>query len=361
VEVVERRHRSGVPYDLAYRPYQAIDPSEFEWLASAGRRLLIGQLDMIGFSNPSYHPSVELFHTVRNLQRHMMRAADGVTFISDFGRETARVECPEIPERRTHVVGCGVDVVPGSVDSVVPPTSAQSFVVCLSATFHHKNRAHAIRTFASLCERHGYAGSLVIAGPEPYYGRSDDSSLIKALAGDVARRIERLGHIDVATKWWLLRRADLVLYPSVVEGFGLVPFEASAVGTPSLSYDGTGLKEVLDVEDVLVATWDADAWADRAMLLICDEEQRSRAVERVIAAGARHRWADVASRTWEVIDATIAAPSVNSVDEGSAWARIGYSRRSTRRLMSTRHLAVRVFAALERRLALVVEKVRSRR
>jgi glycosyltransferase involved in cell wall biosynthesis len=364
VTVVPRR--SGDPFDLAYRPYQSIDPNDLRWFADAAPRTLLGQLDMIGYSNPSYHPSPALFHTVRNLQRHMLRAADGVTFISDFGRTTAVAECPDLASHRLHVVGCGVDVVPEAPDAATGAPSELGhvgpFVACLSATFRHKNRGHAIRTFAELCERHGYAGSLVIAGPEPYYGRSTDGdrAVIDALPADVARRVHAIGHVDVATKWWLLRAADLVLYPSVVEGFGLVPFEAANVGTPSLSHDGTGLHEVLGAPVALVAGWDPVEWADRAHHLISSPEATAGCVDAVLAAAGRQSWAEVARRTWTAIDTTLALPSVRHRDEGAVWSRVEPPPGAGVRAAGARHLVNRARAIAVRRVAPLVARVRRR-
>jgi glycosyltransferase involved in cell wall biosynthesis len=280
----------------------------------------------------------------------MMHVADGVTFISEFGLVTARAECPVLLDGRCHVVGCGVDVEP-IVDAGASLPVPQPFVVCLSATFHHKNRVHAIRTFAAMCEQHAYPGSLVIAGPEPFYGRSDDSAVVESLPVDVRRRVVRLGHVDVATKWALLRHADLLLYPSIVEGFGLVPFEAASVGTPSLSFDGTGLAEVLAAPAALVGSWDPDAWAARASELVAAGVARDGNVASVQAVARNHAWADVAGRTWDAIDATIAQVRQTPLDEGSRWALVNHGGRDAAEASAARHLVLRVVAALRRRLS----------
>ncbi len=84
----------------------------------------------------------------------------------------------------------------------------------------------------------------------------------------VAARVQRWGHVSDAEKWWLLRHAQLVLYPSVVEGFGLVPFEAAAVGTPCLAHAGTAPGELLGGTSAVMSTWSPLTWAARADQLI---------------------------------------------------------------------------------------------
>jgi glycosyltransferase involved in cell wall biosynthesis len=54
-----------------------------------------------------------------------------------------------------------------------------------------------------------------------------------------------LGAVSEAEKLWLYSNAGLVLYPTLSEGFGLVPFEAAERGVPCLSTRQGSLDEVL--------------------------------------------------------------------------------------------------------------------
>jgi glycosyltransferase involved in cell wall biosynthesis len=351
-------------FDVVYRPYQLIDPSEAAWLESAAERLVLGQLDMIAFSNPSYHPSPALFHSVRNLQRAMMRSADGVAFISDFGRATALAECPDLDAERLFTVSCGADPTP-------PPLPAPSercreqvgdrpFIACTSATFWHKNRPHAIAVFTELCDRHGYEGSLVIAGPEPYYGRSTSAEdhLISVIDPSIGARIVRLGQVDEATKWWLLGAADLVLYPSVIEGFGLVPFEAAAVGTPSLSHAGSAVAEVLGEGPAVVTGWEPSDWALSAAAAIDGGPAAERILTQVGDAASRHTWDRAAQRTWNAIDQTLARTHASRfAEEGSVRSRVAGSGGALAVGSRSVHFTNRLLGVLQRR----VESVAPRR
>lgn len=325
VTVVERK--LPIDADVVYRPYQMLYAGELDFVLGAGRRGIVGQLDMIGFSNPFYHPSDQLYFFARNLQRHLMRTLDGVTFISEFGRESAVAECPDLDAQRLHVVYCGSDpqVRTGELSPERGLAPDAELVVCLASTFWHKNRAHAIATFASMAERHGYRGQLVIAGPEPYYGRSlaEEDALLDALPDDVARRVHRWGHISDAEKWWLLEHAQVVLYPSIVEGFGLVPFEAAAAGTPCLVNDATAPGELLGKTDAVVPSWHPDDWADRAHRLASDPAHAAALVDSVRRAGAGLTWEQSAIRTWDAIDAALAAPRRDRHGEdGAGLARV---------------------------------------
>lgn len=353
VTAVERG--PDIEADVMYRPYQMLRLDELDAVMAVGRRRLVGQLDMIGFSNPFYHPSPQLFSFARNVQRELMRASDGVTFISEYGRRAALSECPDLAPARLHVVSCGADPEP-SVDAEAPPAAASRvatpFVLCISATFWHKNRGHAISTFGRLAAS-GYEGGLVIIGPEPFYGRSTDADdeILSTLPDEVSERVLRFGTATEWDKWWLLEHADAVLYPSVLEGFGLIPFEAAAVGTPALAFAGTAPGEFLESTDATIRSWDPGAWAERVLSWIEQPDLAAAVVAEVRAIAADTTWRACAERTWDAIDSSLAQPPVGThPQDGGPLARVhpqsGLSRTSAR----ARFTVARLQPALGRRI-----------
>lgn len=53
------------------------------------------------------------------------------------------------------------------------------------------------------------------------------------------------GRVDVIKKYELLSQAHILLHASVKEGWGLVVLEAALCGTPTISYDVAGLRDVV--------------------------------------------------------------------------------------------------------------------
>jgi glycosyltransferase involved in cell wall biosynthesis len=358
VRVIPRRvGRSRA--DLLYRPYQVIDPRELRWILNSGRRLVVGQLDMIGFSNRAYHPSRALFDTVQSIQRSVAEEADAIACLSDFGKKTLLAEVPTLDESRIFVVSCGTDSEASPPEPPRdPPTTP--FLACISATFWHKNRPLAIATFAELCERYGWAGSLVIAGPEPTFGDSSrvERAMLGGLPDSVARRVRYMGRISANEKAWLLQHAEAVLYPSVVEGFGLIPFEAAAAGTPCLSPNATALGELFgtDAPTAVVDSWDPSVWADRVWHILSDSQTGAQTVAAVRRVGARHEWNDVAARTWKAFDAAIAAQAK------APTARKGplvYSAADATLAIHTRFFLARLAAHFRHRVSTVLGRGRA--
>jgi glycosyltransferase involved in cell wall biosynthesis len=127
---------------------------------------------------------------------------------------------------------------------------------------------------------------LVIAGADGLAA----PALASAIAASPHRdRIVRLGSIPDADRWGLLRGATVVAYPSIYEGFGLVPLEAMAVGTPVVATDVGAIGEVVGDAAELVAPRDPEALAS-ALARVLDDDDR----QRLVAAGteriARYSW-----------------------------------------------------------------------
>ncbi|MBN9379458.1 MAG: glycosyltransferase family 4 protein [Chitinophagaceae bacterium] len=95
--------------------------------------------------------------------------------------------------------------------------------------------------------------------------------------------------LDVSVSYGLSRaeivekyiQSDLVLFPSLYEGFGMLIVEANAVGRPVVTSDISPLREVAADAAILVDPYDAGAIRDAVLKIIRDETLR----ERLIANG----------------------------------------------------------------------------
>src|SRR5690242_19321346 len=85
--------------------------------------------------------------------------------------------------------------------------------------------------------------------------------------------------------------ADVVVYPSLYEGFGFPPLEAMAVGTPVVASTASCLPEVLGDGALLVEATDVAAWSSAVESVLSDNTMAT----RLVAAGRKR----VASFTWK--------------------------------------------------------------
>jgi glycosyltransferase involved in cell wall biosynthesis len=313
-----------------HRAQQVFGPPDLRLALRLGERIVLNQLDLIAYRNPGYHSGAKMWRSYRRVSRQALAAADRVIVFSDHTRvELLSDELAE--DGRIRIVPPGLDhATPGEgrrppgLDEPpdLPPGggSPTGFLLCLGTDFRHKNRLFALRLLAALRERHGWDGRLVLAGTHIPNGSSLE------LEHDFLDRhpqlrpaVVDLGSIDEEEKAWMMGRAAAVVYPSVYEGFGLVPFEAALSGVPCLFAPQSSLAELLPPDMAAIVPWDPRESADRAYVLLSDPAARARHVQALASSARRFTWTDAAAAMVEIYDEAAVAPvreaSVLSRDE----------------------------------------------
>jgi glycosyltransferase involved in cell wall biosynthesis len=305
----EASNRARPPADVVHRPFQLTNAGDLAFLAPLGERLVLTHQDLIAFHNPGYFPSVEAWKGYRQLTRLALSAIDRVVFFSAFARDDALAEELVEPERAS-VVRLGVDhplspwdrapapVAPAGTGALAGGAEA---ILCLGTDLHHKNRLFALRMLERLKAPHGWDGLLVFAGPTIRQGssRPRETHLLDAHPG-LAASVLDVGTVSEPEKAWLYERSTLAIYPSVVEGFGLVPFEAAAHGVPCMWAPGSSLSELLPDAVAEIVPWDAEQSAARALALLREADARERNVQAVNAAASDLTWDLTAARMLDV-------------------------------------------------------------
>lgn len=131
---------------------------------------------------------------------------------------------------------------------------------------------------------------------------------VAALRGRIAaaglqERITLAGTVSAARLEALYKRADLLVSPSLFEGYGMALAEALARGLPVVSTTGgAAAATVPDGAGLKVAPGDGPALAEALSALIGDPGRRSAAAQAAWEAGQRlPRWPDTARRVAECL------------------------------------------------------------
>jgi len=116
----------------------------------------------------------------------------------------------------------------------------------------------------------------------------DEKAMVERLG--LADHVIELGPIDDSDITALYNAVDLLLFPSLYEGFGWPPLEAMASGTPVVCSRAGSLDEIVgdaaltaDAEDVDTLSWHAAA-------ALTDRTVRQALIERGLVHAARFRW-----------------------------------------------------------------------
>ncbi|WP_426573393.1 glycosyltransferase family 4 protein [Aquihabitans sp. McL0605] len=224
------------------------------------------------------------------LLRRALRRGAWVHAVSRFVADEVREAFPEAADR--------VVAVPNGIRLPAPagPTTDASaghhlagglrYVLALGTVDPRKDLTTLVAAFDSLADEDPDL-RLVIAGSD---GMGAEA-LAAAIAASPARdRIVRLGRITDAARLALLRGASVVAYPSRYEGFGLVPLEAMAVGTPVVATAVGAVPEVVGDAALLVPEHDAPALAAALAQVLSDQALRETLADEGLERAAGLPW-----------------------------------------------------------------------
>ncbi|HTA96342.1 MAG TPA: glycosyltransferase [Solirubrobacteraceae bacterium] len=294
--------------DVVHRPQQVFTPDDLALLRLVGRRIVIGQQDLIAYHNRTYHPNVDAWRAYRRTTRLALAGADQVIFFSEHARRDALAE-DLLAERRAHVVGIGADAREPGGPAGDPPNglnAGEPFLLCLGADYAHKNRPFAIELLGALREL-GWEGGLVLCGAQVAHGSSRGRET-EILARDpaLARQVTDLGPVEEASKRWLYAHACALLYPTLYEGFGLIPLEAARAGLPCLFAAQASLSEVAPDAATLVS-WDAGASARAVLALLSEGTERDEHLAK-LRSHSVPGWGEIARALHAVYEQALTEP-----------------------------------------------------
>jgi glycosyltransferase involved in cell wall biosynthesis len=169
--------------------------------------------------------------------------------------------------------------------------AAKPFILVLGHSYFHKNRVFALRVAEELRRRHAWDGGLVFAGGSPPDGSSvADEDAFLADHSELRARFVDLGRVTSEEQRWLYRHAEVVLYPTLYEGFGLIPFEAAAAGSPCVYSSRSSVAEYLPAEGALLDVTDVVTTASRLSTLLDRADDREAIVDAIRHAGNDLTW-----------------------------------------------------------------------
>ena len=163
------------------------------------------------------------------------------------------------------------------------------YVLAVGTVQPRKNYELLVRAFRAVAQAGPHV--LVIAGGRGWLTEGLDAEITRQ---GVADRVILPGFVDDADLPALYSAADLFVFPSLYEGFGLPLLEAMACGVPVISSDASSLPEVAatggEPAALLLPPGDEAAWSAAMLRLLTDETARQRLITAGVAQAARFTW-----------------------------------------------------------------------
>lgn len=220
--------------------------------------------------------------------RYAVRQASRIITISQFTKHELQA-CYPVADERISVIHNGYDQ-----EQYVPPvTTTNSTVVpylfYVGRIERKKNIDHLLQAFALLKTKYHLPHQLWLAGNLGYgFEHFQPTADIKLF-----------GYITEAAKLKLLQQADLFVFPSQYEGFGIPVIEALACGTKVACSDISPLREIGGT-----ACWYYDQTNPAAMAQVMQQALAADAVaarQRGLAQVKPFSWQRCGAETWQVL------------------------------------------------------------
>jgi glycosyltransferase involved in cell wall biosynthesis len=255
--------------------------------------------DIFWLANPGWlPPHIALPRTLAT--RSSVKRADRIVTTTEFSRrEIMRIL--HVPSEKIGVVPLG-----GRTEFTERLSAArisdvrtrysigQQYILSLNDIHPRKNLEGLVEAFGRLKSRGGLPHQLVIAGrtlwPYPEFYRRIESN-------QFADDIRVLGYVPSEDVLALYQGADLFVYPSFYEGWGLQVHEAMLAGVPVTVANTTTLPEIAGDAADTFDPYDADDMSRSMERILTDTALRATLVARGLERVKRYSWREAAEAT----------------------------------------------------------------
>lgn len=170
-------------------------------------------------------------------------------------------------------------VIPHGVNKIenckLKTVNCSKYILYLGSGHKRKNIKGLQEAYKILKEKYNIPHELVLAGVDVY--------------------------VDKATKWELLKNADVFVFPSFYEGFGIPVLEAQIAGVPVIASNTSSLPEILGNSALFTNPNQPEEIAEAIYKLIKNPELREDLVKKGYNNARRFSWNKCAEKTFEIM------------------------------------------------------------
>jgi len=262
--------------------------------------------DCIHLMFPQYLPSRMAYAYARAVMWAAARRAQLIITVSEASKRDI-LHFFKVPPEKVVVVHNAIDE-----RFLVPPPDIElqrvreryqlqhGFVLYAGNIKPHKNLVRLIEAFSQIRQGPFQELKLLIIG--------DQISKLPALRRAVHqlklhKHVRFLGYIPDETLAVLYRSAEVFVFPSLYEGFGLPPLEAMASGTPVVTSNTSSMPEVTGGAAVLVDPYDVGSIVDGVRRVLTDASLAAELRRKGPLRAREFSWARSVARTKELYEA----------------------------------------------------------
>ena len=227
-------------------------------------------------------------HRLNEGLRRSMERSDRVLTISEFSKQEI-TELLGFPSEKISVIPCApaFSETTASAEKTFSKFGIQQpYILYVGTLEPRKNLVRLLKAFALLKEQ-GFPHQLVLAGGKGWNSEAFDQALA---ASPVGASVRLTGYVSDEEKNTLYREANLFVFPSLYEGFGIPPLEAMHWNCPVVCSDAASLPEVCGDAAEYVNPVDVKSIANGIYRGLTDEARRTELVRAGKTRENRYTW-----------------------------------------------------------------------
>lgn len=244
--------------------------------------------------------------------RFSLDIADRI-IVPSFSTKKDIVDFYKYPEEKIVVIPLGVnhdiyrpiaDI--HSLNAFKQKHSLGRYILFLGTLEPRKNMARLLDAYSILCKKMGVeqAPDFIFGGGRGWKNKVFEVKY-QNLDKPIKNKIRFLGYLPQEELPFLYSGADVFVFPSLWEGFGLPPLEAMACGTPVVTSNVSSLPEVVGDAAILVDPNSALEIADAIYQILIDEHLALSLRSEGLTQAAKYTWSSTALQTYKVYESTV--------------------------------------------------------
>lgn len=258
--------------------------------------------DLAFLHYPSFNKKSHLSFYKRNTPKFLAKAKSVAT-VSEFSKKDILAAYNADPEK--------IDVVYSASKEIFSPvsdedkaatknkyTGGKEYFVYAGAIHPRKNLMNLLKAFSVFKKRMQSNMKLVLAGRLAWKYESFSENLKSyKYRGDVILT----GYVPEEELVKIIGSAYGLVYPSLLEGFGVPVLEAMQCDVPVITSSASSMQEIAGEAALYVAPDDHTDIADKMMLLYKDEKLRNELIRKGQLVAKQYSWDKTAALLWQSI------------------------------------------------------------
>jgi glycosyltransferase involved in cell wall biosynthesis len=231
--------------------------------------------------------------------------AKAIITLSQHSKKDILKILPGVSEDKIKVIAPGITSIfkkieaPNNVKEVKSKYHIRDkFILTVCQTHKRKNLGRLIEAFYQLKVNKHIPHQLIIAG-----GKGDaHDELISFINQKNIPDVIITGYISDIEVCLLYNSAEVMVYPSLFEGYGFPVIEAMACGTPVITSNVSSLPEAAGDAAMLINPYQVDEIVQAMDMVINNQELRNQLIQKGFKHAQRFSWENTAQETIKVLE-----------------------------------------------------------